>query len=382
MGLFDFLIPGDGFFDFIPGVGDDDDDNNGNDGNGSGVVGTAFTAAKFLTLGPTGFLVSEVVDAAIDNVDLGRVGSEFINVVDRFVDNSDIDINPSRFANSVGSGLTEFFSAGNIINRFATRNLVNIATSNLIGDVGLLGSFSAVVAGAAIGGQIGRFIDGDDGDNLIEITPEDALLEGGLRALGGSDRVLGTEGGDIANGNAGRDTLVGREGADYLRGGRNEDILDGGPDNDIINGNKGDDDIRGGDGDDILRGGQGNDTLYGGDGEDVLIGDRGSDFLYGGDDADDFILRGGLAVENAAEADRIIDFNSGEGDRIGLAKVSNLQEIQLSAEDINGDGTTDTVILGSDNRVFGVVLDTANTLSLENDFFLVAAEDTAIDTIG
>lgn len=378
MSPFDFLIPDNGFFDFIPGVGDDDNNN----GSGSSVAGAAFTAAKFLTLGPTGFLVSEVIDAAIDNVDLGRVGSEFIDIVDRFIDDSDIDINPSRFANSVSDGLTNFFSAANIVNRFATRSLINIATSGLIGDVGLLGSFSNIVAAAAIGGQIGRFIDGDDGDNLIEITPEDALLEGGLRALGGSDRVLGTEAGDIANGNLGNDTLVGRDGDDFLRGGQNEDILDGGSNNDILNGNKGNDDIRGGDGDDILRGGQGNDTLYGGDGDDVLIGDRGSDFLYGGDDADDFILRGGLAVANAAEADRIIDFDAGEGDRIGLAKVTSIQEIQLSAEDINADGSTDTVILGSNNLVLGVVLDTGNTLNLENDIFLVSAQDTAIDTIG
>ena len=371
MGLFDFLIPGDGFFDFIPGVGDDD-----------GLVGTAFTAAKFLTLGPTGFLVSEVVDAAIDNVDLGSVGSEFINVIDRFVDTSDVDINPSRLANSVSSGLTDFFSAANIVNRFATRNLVNIATSNLIGDIGVFDTFSTIVAGAVIGSQVDRFFDGDDGDNLIEITPEDAVREGGLRALSGNDRVLGTEDGDIANGNAGNDTLVGREGGDFLRGGQNNDILDGGPGNDILNGNKGDDDIRGGDGDDLIRGGQGNDSLYGGDGEDVLIGDRGSDLLHGGDDADDFILRGGLAVENAAEADRIIDFNTGDGDRIGLAQVTNLQEIQLAAEDINGDGNLDTVILGSDNLVLGVVLDTGNSLNIERDIFLINAEDGAIDSIG
>lgn len=66
--------------------------------------------------------------------------------------------------------------------------------------------------------------------------------------------------------------------------------------------------IFGSDGSDTIRGGQGHDWIQGGGGADLLFGDLGRNTLTGGDGADSFHAGGGQ--------DLILDFRSGDGDRV------------------------------------------------------------------
>lgn len=374
MSWFDDIIP-DGLFDFIPGVGDEDSETTAQD--------IAIKTAKFITLGPTGFVVSSLIEEAIENIDIQNVGNQFINTVNNFLENNELDSDVSDLVNSVKTEVSDFINSTDINQRFSAQDVADFINTNLIENENLFNQFSQIVDRAATGGIEGRFVDADAANNLIEMALEDINWEGGLRAFQGDDRVLGTNGVDVANGNQGNDTLLGLDGDDYLRGGKNNDRLEGGNGNDILNGNLGDDTCQGGMGDDIVRGGQGNDMLYGDAGRDILIGDVGSDFLYGGTEADDFVLRGDIADENAATADRILDFNAGEGDTIKLAHVEDINEISLGALDLNGDGMGDTAILDSSDRILGVVMDVdVSQLNIDRSIQLVNLADIAIDTIG
>ena len=110
----------------------------------------------------------------------------------------------------------------------------------------------------------------------------------------------------------GDDTVRGEDGADWVVGGKDQDLLYGDAGGDIVYGNLGNDTCEGGAGDDLVRGGKDNDTLSGGDGNDWLSGDRGDDTLAGGAGADIFHSSGDAGL------DRILDFNSAEGDRLLL----------------------------------------------------------------
>ncbi|MFN6475167.1 beta strand repeat-containing protein [Nostoc sp. DedQUE07] len=84
--------------------------------------------------------------------------------------------------------------------------------------------------------------------------------------------------------------------------------------NDVINAQGGNDIIYGLSGNELLRGGDGNDTLVGGAGNDTLVGGAGADcFVYNTD-----------AVFGATTVgvDTISDFNSSQGDRIVLDKIT------------------------------------------------------------
>lgn len=113
-------------------------------------------------------------------------------------------------------------------------------------------------------------------------------------------------------------------------------------------------------GNDYLDGGAGNDTLYGEGGNDILIIGDGLDNAHGGEGADTFKL---TMID--AQADRIHDFDAGEGDVIDISAVlegydaltddiaSFVQLIQNGANtelkiSANGDGAfvTAAVILG------------------------------------
>ncbi|NJK59015.1 MAG: calcium-binding protein [Oscillatoriales cyanobacterium SM2_1_8] len=72
------------------------------------------------------------------------------------------------------------------------------------------------------------------------------------------------------------------------------------------------DTVTGGPVGDTLVGFDGNDSINGGPGNDVLAGSRGQDTLAGGPGADTFVF---ADIRDAL--DTIIDFNGGEGDRIG-----------------------------------------------------------------
>ena len=94
----------------------------------------------------------------------------------------------------------------------------------------------------------------------------------------------------------------------------------------------GNDNVAAGMGEDVINGGDGNDSIHGGDGADVLIGaagadslngGRGADRLFGQAGADRFVFDSGATfTTDAFGIDTIIDFVTGEGDRIVLDKTS------------------------------------------------------------
>lgn len=84
---------------------------------------------------------------------------------------------------------------------------------------------------------------------------------------------------------------------------------------DAILGLGGNDVIHGAAGNDIINGGPGNDFLYGDAGNDTLQGSSGADTLWGGIGADTFVY---TALSDGT--DTVVDFNTGEGDRLDLTK--------------------------------------------------------------
>jgi hypothetical protein len=105
---------------------------------------------------------------------------------------------------------------------------------------------------------------------------------------------------------------------DELRNGTDwPDFIHGGTGNDKLNGYQGDDSIYGDDGNDKIYGGEGNDYLFGGIGNDVIDGQKDKDALTGNSGADRFCFTTRRFGKN--QVDMITDFNSGEGDSIGLS---------------------------------------------------------------
>lgn len=125
--------------------------------------------------------------------------------------------------------------------------------------------------------------------------------------LGGADRVIGSDRGDILAGFAGADVVDGRRGNDVVLGGDGDDRLKGGRGNDDVEGGFGDDLIGGGRGRDALRGGGGSDEFRfnRGDGVDVIDLPRGVDF-------EDVRIR-------ASGDDAVVIY--GDGDRVVLEGV-------------------------------------------------------------
>ena len=250
--------------------------------------------------------------------------------------------------------------------------IVPTRASALIGDATELNSFINFVNLANL--PLG-FVDFSDGDDNITLTPEIAAqVPSGVRAFAGNDIVAGSSVRDVVNGNQGNDTISGEGNADFLRGGRDSDSLFGGEGNDIINGNMGNDTADGGAGNDFVRGGQGNDSLIGGDGNDWLVGDFGTDTLTGGSGADTFIFRAATAVgaTEVALADRIIDFNPGEGDRIGIVGAINLSEIAFNAS------ASDTLIQQANGNILGIVQN-ANPATVQGAAIAIAPSDIAMN---
>ncbi|WP_261251546.1 choice-of-anchor K domain-containing protein [Laspinema olomoucense] len=196
-----------------------------------------------------------------------------------------------------------------------------------------------------------------------------AEFPGGVVGSNNNEIIFGSAVSDGIAGMAGADLLTGSQGKDLIRGGEGNDRVYGGKDNDILNGNQNNDFVSGDMGDDLIRGGKNNDTLEGGEGNDVLIGDLGTDRLTGGSGADIFIFRTDTGEETTDPmlADWILDFNSTEGDRIGINGGVSTDIITLTPADVNQDGTVDTIvqyienndILGTLNNIFGVVINTS-----------------------
>jgi Ca2+-binding RTX toxin-like protein len=88
----------------------------------------------------------------------------------------------------------------------------------------------------------------------------------------------------------------------------------------------------GGAGKNWLDGSSGNDILDGG-GDDRLIGGPDDDWLTGGSGADLFVYN-----DLYPSADRILDFNAAEGDRIDLSALDGVESFSDVTVTDDGDG--------------------------------------------
>lgn len=177
---------------------------------------------------------------------------------------------------------------------------------------------------------------------------------------------------------------LGTSDSDVIICGSGVDQIFAGSGDDIVTSNRGDDAIDGGDGNDTVRGGKGQDWLIGGNGDDFLCGDFGSDTLIGGSGADTFAFRPetASAAANPLLADRVVDFNPAQGDRIGLIGGLSVTDLTLVAFDTDGDGTTDATLVkfssNNGDRILGVVLGTVNAAgatTLSNADFISLPND-------
>ncbi len=194
------------------------------------------------------------------------------------------------------------------------------------------------------GGEGGDILDGGDGnDQVFGGAGNDLIVDPGgsnyLRGDEGDDNILGGVGFDDINGNMGNDTASGGVGNDWVVGGKDQDMLFGDDGDDLVYGNLGNDTCDGGSGADIIRGGQGNDVLVGGAGNDYVSGDRGDDTISGGSGADNFHSFGEAGI------DRVLDFNSVQGDRIWLDLGTTYTVAQTGADTIISMGGGGMMIL-------------------------------------
>lgn len=162
--------------------------------------------------------------------------------------------------------------------------------------------------------QAGRVvIEASERSETVLATGQDTVI----RAMAGSDTVLGREADDRLFGGGGADTVSGGQGADRIWGGKGHDVLHGGSDSGDYSGGSNDSDIlRGNGGNDTLFGGRGDDTLNGGAGRDRIVGGDGSDVLTGGARADVFVF----VYADYWEDETITDFGRGN-DRIEFSET-------------------------------------------------------------
>ena len=183
---------------------------------------------------------------------------------------------------------------------------VSVVTLQGLEALGL--SVSRIIADPALALGGDDRIEGSQGaDDLPGLGGADLIF-----GLDGDDLLAGGAGSDTLNGNAGADTLFGEDGDDFLYGNRDDDRIFGGAGDDIATGGLGLDTLSGGDGDDALFGNAGDDALSGGDGHDRLFGERDSDTLAGGAGHD--ALYGGAGADrlSGGSGDDLLDGGAGD----------------------------------------------------------------------
>lgn len=160
-----------------------------------------------------------------------------------------------------------------------------------------------------------------------------------------ADLIVGNNLGNYIDGAGGNDIIVGGSGNDLLLGGDGNDIVYGGAGNDTIDLGNGNDIADGGDGDDYISGGDGNDIISGGDGNDSIIGGSGNDIMTGG--AGNDYLSGGLS-------------DSGNETVEGNVFLMTSDDVAL------GDGGNDTFVIGAEEDAIGILIQ-AGVSKLDNN---------------
>jgi serralysin len=227
---------------------------------------------------------------------------------------------------------------------FSTDSVViSLANNTATGGEAHGDSFSSIenITGSGFGDALAgnaerNVLQGGNGDDILTGLAGNDVIEGGTGAdvmSGGGDDdtlsyassqervIVGLEKGDVMGGGAAGDTIPFYD-FENIIGSAYSDLLAGNGANNTFKGGAGDDIMYGRNGEDWLLGGDGTDTLYGGNGNDELTGGGGKDFLHGGSGADRFAWDSTTEANlTAGSADRILDFNPTEGDRIDLLGV-------------------------------------------------------------
>ncbi|NJK39127.1 MAG: peptidylprolyl isomerase [Oscillatoriales cyanobacterium RM1_1_9] len=303
-----------------------------------------------------------------------------------FINLTDSDFLDGRFAvfgqvvNGVGVNsqavVDQIAQGDRIIDAEVVDGIVATRSSQVVTDPFLLNTFVNLVNKFSLPLQF--FTTRNlDADNVVTIPPEIAIqATRGVLTGGGNDLVTGSVENDVINGNQGNDTITGNVGNDYIFGGQDNDSLSGSAGNDILNGNRGNDVIFGGTNGDYIRGGQGNDNLNGNAGNDLIIGDLGTDTLTGEAGADTFLLRVDEAagVRDPNLADRIVDLNLSQGDRLGIVGSISLSSLRFNA--VSG-GTSIQLANGD---ILGQVLN-VQPGQVQTAVFIAPADDLGL-TIG
>jgi hypothetical protein len=345
-------------------------------------LGENITGANHLTRTAAGQVVPPSGQAVVEGMDLDMIAEDFGSTVNSKLAADLFQIPEELLRNSPKSVVTNPVP----VESLTTIPINDLGKAKVFTDANQRQSLFERIRGASLGAEQYSFVDADDADNLIEIEAVDAA-QGGLRAWGGDDHILGTDVNDIVSGNGGSDKIVGAGGNDLLQGGQGNDLIAAGEGDDLLLGNKGNDALYGGAGNDVIRGGKGTDVLMGNAGNDILISGAGEegDFLMGSTGADQFILRAETLANNAAQANRILDFNPREGDLMKIAYFDGtltVPEITFAAVDVNLDRIQDTAILCSQG-VVGVMLGIDPTqTNLTSSILMVNPKDTALSMIG
>jgi len=343
--------------------------------------GENITGANYLTLTPELEVRVRTPsgEAVVEGMDLNQIAQDFESKVQSKLAPDLIEIEDVLLRNSAQPVVTDDFSFESLQNSPFTRQVrvQDLVEANVFTDANQLQSLLDRMSGASLGAQDKLFVDADHGDDLIEITSEDAAQFGGLRAWGGNDQILGTDSNDIVNGNAGNDKIVGASGHDLLWGGEGNDLIAGGEGDDLVKGDDGEDYLVGGAGNDVIRGGADRDVLMGKAGDDMLICEGDGDLLMGSTGADHFILCGDTFTNRADLADRILDFNRDEGDMLKMVSFPGMDAISFAAVDVNKDRIIDTAMLSS-RGVVGVIMSTDPSTMQLSSIFMVGSQDTAL----
>jgi Ca2+-binding RTX toxin-like protein len=196
------------------------------------------------------------------------------------------------------------------------------------------------------GGGGNDTLSGGDGNDILDGGEGDDLLFGGTGAdsfIGGSgidtvsyqsarsggvtvDLTTGSRGGDaIGDSFSGVERIIGTNLGDLFNGDATANIFWGGSGEDWMFGQGGNDSFEGGDGDDVIKGGAGDDYIVGGRGQDQLTGDNAT----GWSGADKFV------ISFDSGADVITDFEHG------------FDKIVVQGFDFGSDGTP----FGSDGHL-------------------------------
>jgi Ca2+-binding RTX toxin-like protein len=248
-------------------------------------------------------------------------------------------------------------------------------------------------------------IDGGEGNDHITASGDGATIDGGagndaISTYGGNVQVDGGEGVDraaVSLVDASNDLSIDftsgattsfQNGTTFsnieafsISGGSGNDFFDMTDFDDSANGNTGNDTLIGRGGNDALIGAEGADVIDGGDGNDVITSSEGLDVLTGGAGADYFVYDHSASLGAGANADRIVDFNAAEGDKLDLRTLLLEESYGPFTGDPVADGdirltdTAEGVLVELDPHQLGYIemalLENVTIAELGSDIFLV-----------